>query len=345
MLFHITHNWRKRGFASVETLSGGAILILLFLIAVFVYFQQFRYDPSLFNTQIVQSTQSKAPASQNSGEASLLDGLTPPDFKAMGTAETFDKTTLSDKIDGKADLYLDSGFVSMTCQRFANSQKPDSWYEMFVYDMGSPLNAFSVYSNQRRSDGHDSTVSLFAYTTPNALFLCQGKYYIESVAAQNDNQLASAMTNAAREFVKKNSDAAGVEHSAFALLPQEGLIKGSIKLMLKDAFGYDKFSDVVLADYIVNNTTTTAFLSVRKSPEEATALSDGYYKLITNDLGADVIQTSSTAAPNMKMASMLGDIEMVFSSGNVVAGIHAAKQREAGESLAKNLASVLAPKK
>ncbi|MEI7633914.1 MAG: DUF6599 family protein [bacterium] len=332
------------GATSVETISGSLILTLLVLIAVLVYFQQFRYDPALFNIQLGQPAQIQASPKKGGGEASLTDGLTPPGFKAMGNAETFDKTTLSDKIDGKADLYLESGFVSMTCQRFSNAIKPDLWYELFVYDMGAPLNAFSVYSNQRRADGRDSTASLIAYTTPNALFLAQGLYYIEAVASQTDASLSSGMENAAHEFIRKNA-AAQTEHSAIALLPEEGLLKSSIKLMLKDAFSYDKFTNMVAADYVLMGTTTTAFLSVRESPDEAAALADGYYKLITNDLGGDIIATTASAVPNMKIASMLGDYEMVFASGNVVAGVHAAKKREAGEVLAQKLAGSVGGKK
>ena len=250
----------------------------------------------------------------------------------MGAPEAFDKDTLSEKIDGKAELYLGAGFVSMTCQRFALAADPKVWLEMFVYDMGAPLNAFAVFSQQRRPGSAESDVAQFAYGGGGSLFFVHGRHYLEIVASQASPAMEKAAAQTAREFVAKNPDAKG-DMSAFALLPVEGLVRQSVSLVLNDAFGFDQFDNVITASYLMSGTTTTAFLSVRKSPEEAAALATAYHQFLTVTAGADTRVSTATIA-TLRGANALGDAELVFSEGAVVAGVHAAKTREAAEALA-----------
>ena len=62
----------------------------------------------------------------------------------------YDSISLSDKINGKAELYLAAGFARLETQRFALTDNPGQWMERYLYDMGQHANAFSVFSAQRR---------------------------------------------------------------------------------------------------------------------------------------------------------------------------------------------------
>lgn len=319
--------------ARAETLSAIAVLVALIAIGVAVWRQQYRFDPGLFDIQLTQSAQ-PAGGGKSAEAAPAMDfaQFLPEGFKAMGPAETFDKDTLSDKIDGKAELYLDCGFEGLTCQRFAKEGKPDAWFEAFVYDMGKPLNAFAVFSNQRRSDGRESDAAMFAYSAGGSVFLSEGKYYLETVPAGQSPELAAGLDAFVRRFAKAQAGSPS-EASVFAGLPPDGLIKSTVKLTLKDAFGYDKFDNVISADYNVAGTTVTAFISVRDSAEESTALAEGYYKLLTGSMGGDAAETTGIPVANAKAASLLGDLEVVFASGKTLAGVHAARSREAATAL------------
>jgi hypothetical protein len=322
---------------------GSAILATLCAVALLVYLKQLRYDPALFRATSDGTPRPTASASASAPSQSDFSTIVPAGFAAMGAPEAFGKDTLSDKIDGKAELYLECGFVNLDCQRFGDAKNPAAWFELFVYDMGTPLNAFAVFSNQRRSDGRESNAAQFAYSAGSSLFVAHGRHYIEAVAAENSQPLAAAIAETCRNFVAKNP-AAKAEMSALAFLPAEGMHRNSVTLLLKDAFGFDKFDNVVTADYGISGTTVTGFLSVRKSPEEAAALAGAYQTMLTRDMGGDTVDTTSATVPGLKMASMLGDHEMVFAAGAVVAGVHAAKSRQAGEALVARLAAAIREK-
>ncbi|MBX7246769.1 MAG: hypothetical protein K1X53_14830 [Candidatus Sumerlaeaceae bacterium] len=327
---------RKTTASAVESAVGALILVALVAIAFAVYQKQFRYDAALFSPPAETSEHddggSPGQAEAGSGFAALL----PASLKVMGAAETFDRESLSDKIDGKAELYLECGFESLTCQRVADAAKPAAWFELFVYDMGSPLNAFAVFSNQRRSDAQPADVGPFAYTAGASLFVSHGRHYVEAIASEISPELAASIMETCRNFVRANA-APKTELSALDLLPRENLLPNSAALLLKDAFGFDKWDNVVTADYTIGGTTTTAFLSRRQSPAEAAELAAAYHTMLTRDMGGENIAPPPSAVPGIRGANMLGDTELVFAVGNFVVGVHAARTAEAASALAAKL--------
>lgn len=326
-----------------ETTVSLAILALLVVVAVGVYAKQFSYDPVLFEGREAGD----AVRAGAGGDAdATVDGTALATFagelaETMGPPEVFDRETLSDKINGKAELYLESGFVRLVSQRFAEKGAPDRWFEMYVYDMGEPMNAFAVFSNQRRSDAQDTDVTRFSYATGGSHFLVQGRHYAELIASDATESLADAVTASARELAAglktEEADKESTDASEVALLPADGLVPGSVNLMLNDAFGYDRFNNVLAADFVVQDTTTTAFLSIRKDAAEAADLARGYHEFLTVGMGAANMDVSLDGIDGLRGADVLGDTELVFHVGRVVAGVHVARSRAAAEQLARML--------
>ena len=88
-----------------------------------------------------------------------------PGFKPLAPIESYGPETLSDKIDGKADLYLPAGFKEMSCRKFNLDTAADkAFVEVFIYDMGSAANAFAVFSGQRRPGSPNIPLTANAYS-------------------------------------------------------------------------------------------------------------------------------------------------------------------------------------
>ena len=330
----------KSNISPRETAVSVILLLLMAAVAGAVFLKQFRYDSALF--QVMDLKGSMDATGDATATETAIAGLSPGQFvpptaQTMSPAEAFDRETLSDKIDGKAELYLESGFERLVSQRYSLKDNADRWFELYIYDMGKPMNAFAVFSNQRRSDAQGSDVTNFAYGAGGSLFFAHGKYYVEAIASDAAPEIAGAVAEAARLMVASIPAKTQGESSELSLLPDEGLISSSVNLMLTDAYGYDKFTQVLSADYIIDGTTTTAFLTVRKSAEEAAELASGYHSMLTEGMGADNIDMTSSPVAGLKGADMLGDTELVFSEGTITAGIHTAKDREAALKLAQKL--------
>jgi len=73
-------------------------------------------------------------------------------WNSSGGVETFDETTLSDHINGEAAMYYPYGFTVAASATYTRAGATDNSVRADVYEMGSVLDAFGIYSNYRYAD-------------------------------------------------------------------------------------------------------------------------------------------------------------------------------------------------
>jgi hypothetical protein len=282
-----------------------------------------------------------------------IDQLASSDFESTGPAaaafevpkqltplsppENFDRSSLSDKIDGKAELYLSAGFAALTSQRFRSGADENLWLEAFVYDMQSFENAYAVYSQQRRQDAEPVAVTREAYRTSNALFLVHGPFYVEIIGAAASEPLFDAMLALADAFVRSHP----VETSNIAeedLFPPADRVAGDLVMIAADAFGYAGFDRVFTATYRIAGEELTAFVSRRSSREAARKLASDYGAFLLN-FGGEAVETDAPALQGARGVEILDTIEIIFSSGPYVAGVRESRDLETALNLAAQLAA------
>jgi hypothetical protein len=319
--------------APPKTLLSLIILGTLVLIASGVFIAQFSYYPAVqqLASGIPAGDQSR-PAPLAATEPSLI--IAPDGQSPLTPMEAFDAATLSDKINGKAELYLSAGFRRLHSQRLQAETAGDVWMEVFVYDMQTPQNAFSVFSAQRRTDAQKLALGQYGYQTANALFFVHGPFYVEIVASDRSEAILQPMLTLAQTFIQAHP----VETQTMdenALFPAQGLIEDSIALVSADAFGYDRFDQIFTATYQLGDNPLVAYFSRRSSPGEAQELADGYSNFLMAFGGATV--ASDLAIPGAKMIHILDTYEVVFSHGPYLAGVREAPEKQAAQKLALQL--------
>jgi hypothetical protein len=321
-----------------ESLVGAAILVVLAGIAIGVYTRQSAYDRELFRAPVVESPPvllgSGAVAPARPEATSELQNYLPDGLSVLTPPESFTPENLSDKIDGKAELYLSAGFARMLCQRFAQPGNPASWLEVFVYDMGSARNAFAVFSAQRRADAEVLALTRFAYRTANAVFFIQGSEYVEIVAAEANDAIARLMLAYAERYVnsKPADTATAGERAPF---PPDNLDESSITLLAADVFGFDRLNQVYVASYQTAAGPITAFVSERASAEEAGELAASYRQFLLANGGVE--RPTAVTIPEGKMVQVFDSYEVIFSKGRMLAGVHDAGAEDAAQQLAAQL--------
>ena len=310
----------------IESFLSIFLLAVLVLIGIGVFCKQFRYNPADF---AMAGDVSRTAVAAN--KPSNLDFAAPTGYTASPKVETFDADSLYNKIDGKADLYLESGFKQLDCRVFTSGNDPNLWMEVFVYDMDTPKNALAVFGVQKRPEGTDVGVADFAYKTPDAVFLTKGKYYVEITGSAASEPLVVAMESLGTAFVKSVGSAAG-EIEELASFPKENLVPQSFKLYISGAYGYDGFKDLYSAKYEINGRQITSFLC--KLPDSAAAekFAADYRKFLT-DNGATT-KTAVNETLKDDIFEMDGEIEVVFAKGAFVGGVHGAEKQETAEIVA-----------
>ncbi|RPH48924.1 MAG: hypothetical protein EHM85_15595 [Desulfobacteraceae bacterium] len=320
----------KAGASRNETLAAAAILSLLVITAALVFLKQFRYDPSIFPSGITLSDSSDKtlPAGDIKSSLSVVNMI------PMSPLESFDEDNLSDKINGKAELYLSAGFKNLSCRRFKKEDDPGSWLEVFIYDMGNIENAFAVYSVQKREGFIPLQLSGYSYKTENALFFITGRHYVEITSSKVSAFLMDSMLSFSQDFIKMTGAGETVIPDT-ELFPAKNLDEGSIVLFPANAFSFDRLNMVFAADYKTDKGRVKAFLSRRKNNTEADELAESYSAFLSS-LGGSKIKTD-TGLGNIRIIEIMDAYELIFTNGPFFAGIHSADDLKDAEIIASAL--------
>ena len=311
---------------------GVVILIVLACIAAAIFMRQYRFNPAV----MVAERLGLQAREVDPREQILIEPG--PSMAFLSPMETFNNANLSDKINGKAELYLTAGFRELRSQRFKVGDLPDDWLEVFIYDMGRGLNAFSVFSTQRRDDAVTVALTPFSYRTSNAVFLVRGPYYVEIIASGTSTKLQNAMEYAAGAFIAKTRET-DEEIAELKLFPDQGLLADTIRLIAANAFGFEGLDHVFMAEYRRGNQRLSAFLTRRDDPVQARELAQAYHDFLMAFGGKSL--TPFSTVTGMKTVEIFNSYEVIFSKGTFLAGVHDAFDRRQAEALAQRLATKL----
>ena len=308
-----------------RAVSVGVLAVLAGVLA-YMLVAQGRFSPAVL---VAESLAHEAHAPAVAAPPDLLASW-PAGLTAMGAAESFPETTLSDKIDGKAELYHSAGFVRLDCQRVKIAGGAGSWLEMFVYDMGVPANAYAVWSSQKRPDASEAGLADYSYRADNELCLVYGKYYVEMVGSDTRAETAQAAQDLARAFVAKTG---ATEHanmgSEQALFPEKGLVAGSVALVPADVFGSEGLKSVFVAHYREGSEEAALFMARRASPADAKREATDFHAFLVQDCGGKDAAPTGPISPTppadtISVVDMGGSFDAVFVAGPFLAGVHQA---------------------
>ena len=311
-----------------------AVLAGLLAIAGGLLWTQSRFNPAVVNYLKAAAPPGAAAPGARTAILPLPDGISP-----LTAPERFDRETLSDKIDGKAELYLSAGFIGLEAQRLAVADPAGAWIEVFLYAMGSVENAYAVFSSQRRADGVPMGVAEFAYRAENAVFLVHGPAYVEMIASGREERLAAAMEELARAFIASQPAAPSAAIAERDLFPPEGLSEASITLIPADAFGLEGFDRVFTAVYAVPGGEATAFLARRGEPPAAAQAAKAFADFLTAYGGEP--KSAGDPVPGAQAIAIMDTYAVVFAQGEFVAGVHEAPDLAQALALAGRLAARL----
>jgi len=316
-----------------QTFLSVVILSILMVIGAGIFITQSHFNPGILQQDALLSEPNKdklsSQLSPNPSFVPLPEGIEP-----LTSTEIFDTRNLSDKINGKAELYLSAGFNRLVSQRFRDDRATDLWMEAFVYDMGNSQNAFSVFSAQRRQDAESLGLAQYAYRTPNALFLIHGRYYVEIIASKVSGQMLEPVKMMAETFIR-NSPAEAVTVNETELFPKQELVKNSIVLISSNAFGFDGFDKIYTAEYEFDDHKLMAYLSHRRTPEQAKELASNYTVFLLAYGGQKI--EAQLPIKGARLIEILDTYEIVFSHGSYLAGIREAATIKQAKTLAIRL--------
>jgi hypothetical protein len=180
-----------------------------------------------------------------------------------GDAARFYSSDLYRYMDGGADIYLKYGLVALAHREY---KRAGVEMTVDVFDMGSPLQAFGIYSAERSAEYHFIDIGAEGYSSESTLNFLQGRYYVR-LSAFGDGA-ATALDNFARAI----SRSIGGDRKLPALLdmlPRENRMARSEKYVVGAPAGHDFLSPALTASYRFDGQATTLVISLAADAREA----------------------------------------------------------------------------
>ncbi len=313
----------KKVSKKTESLISFGLIVVLILIAAAILYA--RKDFSLTEIGFIHQ-EVDADKGDTKGFQAYLD----ENFTLAGQPEVYNSQSLYEKINGKAPFYIEAGFEKLTTYRVIHKNDSSLWAEIYLYDMGNSLNAFAVYSAQKRENSQSLDIQGYGYKTSNSIFFISGNYYVEVVGSNPSEQLIIGLENIAANFEKANLQDA--EFDIAQLFPEQGLKKDSIVLYKADAFGFSQFKDVFVANFDIDGESITAFMIKKDTPESAQQLLEAYKKYLVSS-GFE----EKTGNENINVFDYDGFYELIFTAGSYFGGVHEAFDNQKAQELAEKL--------
>ncbi|MBN1906431.1 MAG: hypothetical protein JW927_15170 [Deltaproteobacteria bacterium] len=166
-------------------------------------------------------------------------------WKTNGDIIIYRPANLWKYIDGAADQFLNYDFQILKLREF---RKNDVIVTVDIYDMGSPINAFGIYSTERPDDAKLLNIGTEAVVIPpySALMLKE-RFYVKVMIQQGE------LTEKDGEEILKDVAASlpGTTDlpSELKMLPQKDMVHGTLKYITAGYMGLSEVSNVVSADY------------------------------------------------------------------------------------------------
>jgi hypothetical protein len=201
-------------------------------------------------------------------------------WKVVGRPLFYDRETLSDRINGEAELYLPYGFDRMAAARYDAEKSPGTGMDVEIYRMGSPLDAFGMFANYRQKEGRVLPFGAGSNLSASQLYLYQGRYFVHiqttgGTAADQDAlaECGSAVTSRLPGRPDRPPE--------LALFDRPELVKDSERYLPQSLLGYDFLNRGLMADATLDGVGLQVFILLAATAGSASTAFDSYRSQLT----------------------------------------------------------------
>ncbi|MGB5745778.1 MAG: DUF6599 family protein [Desulfobacterales bacterium] len=248
----------------------------------------------------------------------MVAGSTPKGWQIFDEVKQFTPKNLYEQINGRAAFFLAYDMIRMTYVRFVNSDETTQFINLSIYDMGTPTNAFGVFSAERSQGESSLDLGRSSYRADANYFIWKGQYYIRIISAETTDEFQRIGMDLARKVTNFLLDS-GEQVWGLTALPLTDRMPESVQYFKVDAMGLDFMRNTYTATYRKGNTLVTAFLSQQDSAESARTTMVQYAKYAKKyGKGIDRLKAGEVELVSCDMG---GTYDVVYQKGRLIGGV------------------------
>ena len=169
----------------------------------------------------------------------LADAAMPGALQPVGPARLWTKANVYSIINGQAEYYFPYGFKLLTTITFAPPGQPDQGYDVEVYEVASPLDAYGVFAGQRGTDSRDLPVGTEGFVGTTQAVFYQGPFFVKARSIQpiRDAETLKAVAKAVSDLLPANAEVPG----ELSLVDVPGLQPRTTQYSVEGVLGFELF--------------------------------------------------------------------------------------------------------
>jgi hypothetical protein len=295
--------------------------------------------------------------------------------------ESFNADNLYEKIDGRAESFLQYGVKGMAYTFYHPSGDPSNEVQVYIFEMADPLKALGKYGSEKPEEAKVIPVGNEGYTTAGSTLFYADRFYTQIVSTADDPKFSAFALYLARRIAAKQVPAGGkhpgevaaAARPAAGLAPREAVVEpaadaANAKTEAKPAgemtpaayFAFlptagkqgdnkyvaqDVFGYSFLSDVFMADYKdgTITWQGFLRPYRDAKEAKDVLEKYVASikQDGGEIKTVQADGAEEMIVSSSIGLFDVVFRKGNTVAGANGATSLTPAEAFARALAKSL----
>ncbi|MDZ7292722.1 MAG: hypothetical protein ONB44_06755 [candidate division KSB1 bacterium] len=174
---------------------------------------------------------------------------------------------LFDYIDGNCELYFSYGFESLVSATYQSENNPNQTVTLDIYDMGTPLGAFGVYSSQAHPDYSFKPIGCEAIVSAQQIRFWQDRFEVEINSGDSIADAEKLLSEIAQRVSEKLPACQPL--AAMNWLPQQQQVPHTLKYVAEGFLGQDYLPGGLEATYQINGLEVRGFVAKCENADRA----------------------------------------------------------------------------
>ena len=119
--------------------------------------------------------------------------------------ETFNAENLYEKIDGRAESFIQYGVKGMAYTFYHPAADPSNELQLYVFEMADSLKALGKYGLEKPDEVKTVAIGTEGYTSAGSTLFYSGKYYTQIVSTQDDPKFAAFALELAKRVAARQT--------------------------------------------------------------------------------------------------------------------------------------------
>ncbi|HVN95122.1 MAG TPA: DUF6599 family protein [Syntrophorhabdaceae bacterium] len=211
-----------------------------------------------------------------------------------GNVNRYTRENLYTHIDGEAELYMPYGFSGLESVLYKKMDNPKVALQADIFRMGSPIDAFGVYSYYRDPDSETVNIGAEGFIDDSQLMFYKDLYFVHLAASGDNPDRADFL--ACAEAIARRLPGGSATPRELDLIKFPGVLPHTEKYTAQSVLGYAFFKKGLTAEAVLAGRPVKMFVILDGSDKEAADTFNRYAAYLKEKGGAPRIVKSEEAA-------------------------------------------------